>query len=53
MSDKELSVEIVKSIIEAWPHYHNSNGSTGQPLSMKDIQNLLENTHKVIKHLED
>ena len=29
MSDKELTVEIVKSIIEAWPHYHNSNGSTG------------------------
>lgn len=53
MSDKELTVEIVKSIIEAWPHYHNSNGSTGQPLSMKDIQSLLENTHKVIKNLED
>lgn len=53
MSDKELTVEIVKSIIEAWPHYHNSNGSTGQPLSMKDIENLLKNTHTVIKSLKD
>lgn len=53
MSDKELTVEVVKSIIEAWPHYKNTNGSSCQPLSMKDVQNLLENTHKVIKNLKD
>ena len=53
MSDKELTVDIVKSFIQSWPNYRNNNGSTVKPLSMQDIQDLLENTHKVIKNLKD
>lgn len=53
MTDKELTIEIVKSIIQAAPEYRTQVGSTVKPLDMNDIKNFIENTYNTIHNLPE
>lgn len=53
MTDKELTVEVVKSIIQSVPSYRNQSGSMINPLSMTDIKNFIENVYTTIHNLPE
>ncbi len=52
MSDKELTIEIVKTYLETFCQYKHANGvNSTSPLNMENLSNLITNTYNTIKNL--
>lgn len=51
-TDKELTIDLVKSIIEANPSYSVGSSQRSAGLSMDEITNSLKHFYKVISNLD-